>query len=67
MEDLKLIPVRTILRFNLELINLFFLVARLENVSTSDKETQIDHISMLKEYDIMRYQNQQPDQFRPFR
>ncbi len=38
----------------------------MENVNTSDKETQIDHISMLKEYDIMRYQNLQPDQIRPF-
>lgn len=32
----------------------------------SDKETQIDHISMLKEYDLIRYQLQHPDQFRPY-
>ncbi|CAF3403455.1 unnamed protein product [Rotaria sp. Silwood1] len=38
----------------------------LENVNTSDKETQIDHISMLKEYDLIRYQQQHPDQFRPY-
>lgn len=40
--------------------------ARLENVNTSDKETQIDHVSMLKEYDLIRYQQQHPDQFRPY-
>lgn len=42
------------------------LVTRLENVNTSDKETQIDHISMLKEYDLIRYQQQHPDQYRPY-
>jgi len=35
-------------------------------VNTSDKETQIDHVSMLKEYDLIRYQQQHPDQFRPY-
>ncbi|CAF2986136.1 unnamed protein product [Rotaria sp. Silwood2] len=43
-----------------------YTVSRLENVNTSDKETQIDHISMLKEYDLIRYQQQHPDQFRPY-
>ncbi|CAF0722883.1 unnamed protein product [Adineta ricciae] len=43
-----------------------YTVTRLENVNTSDKETQIDHISMLKEYDLIRYQQQHPDQFRPY-
>ncbi|CAF2816580.1 unnamed protein product [Rotaria sp. Silwood2] len=38
----------------------------LENVNTSDKETQIDHISMLKEFDLIRYQQLHPDQFRPY-
>jgi hypothetical protein len=42
------------------------LVTRLENVNTIDKETQIDHISMLKEFDLIRYQQQHPDQFRPY-
>ncbi|CAF2888382.1 unnamed protein product [Rotaria sp. Silwood2] len=37
-----------------------YTVSRLENVNTSDKETQIDHISMLKEYDLIRYQQQHP-------
>lgn len=35
-------------------------------MNTSDKETQIDHVSMLKEYDLIRYQQQHPDQFRPY-
>ncbi|CAM4785479.1 unnamed protein product [Rotaria magnacalcarata] len=43
-----------------------YTVARLENVNTVDKETQIDHISMLKEYDLIRYQQEHPDQFRPY-
>ncbi|CAF3355573.1 unnamed protein product [Rotaria socialis] len=43
-----------------------YTVTRLENVNTVDKETQIDHISMLKEYDLIRYQQQHPDQFRPY-
>ncbi|CAF0825488.1 unnamed protein product [Adineta ricciae] len=43
-----------------------YTVNRLENVNTSDKETQIDHISMLKEFDLIRYQQQHPDQFRPY-
>ncbi|CAF1062649.1 unnamed protein product [Rotaria sordida] len=43
-----------------------YTVSRLENVNTSDKETQIDHISMLKEFDLIRYQQQHPDQFRPY-
>ncbi|CAF4493515.1 unnamed protein product, partial [Didymodactylos carnosus] len=34
------------------------------NVSTSDKETQIDHISLLKEYELIR--DQHPEQFRPY-
>lgn len=38
----------------------------MENVNTSDKETQIDHVSMLKEYDLIRYQQQHPDQYRPY-
>jgi hypothetical protein len=42
------------------------LVTHLENVNTSEKETQIDHISMLKEYDLIRYQQQYPDQYRPY-
>lgn len=41
-------------------------VTLLENVNTSDKETQIDHVSMLKEYDLIRYQQQHPDQYRPY-
>lgn len=47
-------------------IAVFLLVTRLENVNSSDKETQIDHVSMLKEYDLIRYQQQHPDQFRPY-
>lgn len=43
-----------------------FSVTLLENVNTSDKETQIDHVSMLKEYDLIRYQQQHPDQYRPY-
>ncbi|CAF0835241.1 unnamed protein product [Rotaria sordida] len=43
-----------------------YTVSHLENVNTSDKETQIDHISMLKEYDLIRYQQQHPDVFRPY-
>ncbi|CAF2350956.1 unnamed protein product [Rotaria sp. Silwood2] len=39
------------------------LLTSLENVNTSDKETQIDHISMLKEYDLIHYQQQHPDRF----
>jgi hypothetical protein len=35
-------------------------------VNTSDKETQIDHVSILKEYDLLRHQQQHPDQFRPY-
>ena len=35
-------------------------------MNTSDKETQIDHVSLLKEYDLIRYQQQHPDQFRPY-
>jgi len=41
-------------------------VTIVENVNTSDKETQIDHVSMLKEYDLIRYQQQHPDQYRPY-
>lgn len=44
----------------------FFSVTRLGNVNTCDKETQIDHVSMLKEYDLIRYQLQHPDQYRPY-
>lgn len=44
----------------------FFSVANLEHANTSDKATQNDYISMLKECDIFRYQQQHPDQFRPF-
>lgn len=43
-----------------------FFVANLEHANTSDKATQNDYISMLKECDIFRYQQQHPDQFRPF-
>jgi len=43
-----------------------YTVTHLENANTSDKETQIDHIAMLKEYDLIRYQQQHPDQFRPY-
>ena len=45
---------------------MIILVTHLENVDKSDKETQIDHISMLKEYDLIRYQQQHPDIYRPY-
>lgn len=44
----------------------FNLVTRLENVNTSDKETQIDHVAMLTEFDLIRYQQQHPDVYRPY-
>jgi sodium-dependent phosphate transporter len=43
-----------------------YTVTRLENVNTSDKETQFNHILMMKEYDLIRYQQQHPDQYRPY-
>ncbi|CAF1028153.1 unnamed protein product [Adineta steineri] len=43
-----------------------YTVARLENVNTSDKETQIDHVSLLKEFDLIRYQQNHPEQYRPY-
>lgn len=48
-----------------QLISSLFL-ANLENVNTCDKAIQNDYISMLKENDIFRYQQQHPEQFRPF-
>ncbi len=53
-------------KFRNENKNKIISVTHLENVNTSDKETQIDHISMLKEYDLIHYQQQHPDQFRPY-
>lgn len=41
-------------------------VNHLENSNMSDKGTQIDHISLLKEYELINYQQQNPDQFRPY-
>jgi hypothetical protein len=41
-------------------------VSPLENVNTCDKEIQNDHISMLKEFDMLRLQLLHPDQFRPY-
>ena len=46
-------------------IFLLFL-ANLENGTTCDKATQNDYISMLKENDLFQYQQQHPEQFRPF-
>ncbi|CAF0754166.1 unnamed protein product [Adineta steineri] len=43
-----------------------YTVAQLENVNTVDKETQIDHIGMLKEFDLLSHQQKHPDQFRPY-
>ena len=43
-----------------------FLVNRLGNVNTSDKEIQIDHISLLKEFELVHYQQLHPELFRPY-
>ena len=44
----------------------FILVIRFENVNTNGKETQIDHILILKEYDLIGYQQLHSNHFRPY-